>query len=61
MLFYSKKKNSIQLSNAIKKLIINKKLLNQMSLNSRKKAIIEFDISKVIDKHLIVYKKVNKF
>ena len=56
-----KKKNSIQLSNAIKKLIRNKKLLNQMSLNSRKKAIIEFDISKVIDKHLVEYKKVNKF
>ena len=32
-----------------------------MSVNSRKKAIIEFDISKVIEKHLFVYKKVNNF
>ena len=52
-----KKKNSIQLSNAIKRLIKNKNLLNKMSVNSRKKAIIEFDISKVIEKHLFVYKK----
>ena len=55
------KKNSIQLSNAIKRLIKNKNLLNKMSVNSRKKAIIEFDISKVIEKHLFVYKKVNNF
>ncbi len=54
-----KKKNSIQLSKAIKKLTQNKKLLNQMSVNSRKKAILEFDISKVIDKHLKEYSRIN--
>ena len=54
-----KKKSSKQLSKAIVKIISNKKILNKMSINSRKKAISEFDIAKVINTHIQVYKRVN--
>ena len=52
-----KKKNAKDLAVKIKKLVTNKKLISKMSINSRKKAVLEFDIKKVIKKHIEIYNK----
>ena len=52
-----KKKNSKDLTVKIKELASNKKLISKMSINSRKKAVLEFDIKKVIKKHIEIYNK----
>ena len=48
--------NSVELTNGIKKLLRNPKLLNSMGRNGRKLAENKFDINKVVEKHLEIYK-----
>ena len=49
-------RNSIELANAIKKLLDDKIKLNKMSRAGRKIAENKFDINKVVARHLDIYK-----
>ena len=48
--------NSSELTNGIKKLLSNQKLLNKMGREGRKLAENKFDINKVVKLHLEIYK-----
>jgi glycosyltransferase involved in cell wall biosynthesis len=47
--------SSKELANVLEKLIINHELIKQMGHNSRFKAVKEFDVKNVIEKHLEIY------
>lgn len=47
--------NAKALAEAIEKLILNPELRGEMGENSRSKAVAEFDIAKIVTKHLEVY------
>jgi N,N'-diacetylbacillosaminyl-diphospho-undecaprenol alpha-1,3-N-acetylgalactosaminyltransferase len=48
-------KNALALADAIESLINNKDLRHRMGEKSRIKAMKEFDVDKIVDKHLEVY------
>ena len=48
--------NSFELTNVIKKLLRNPKLINKMGIECRKLAENKFDINEVVRKHLEIYK-----
>jgi len=48
--------NAYELTNGIRKLLKNPKLLNSMGSEGRKLAENKFDINKVVEKHLEIYK-----
>ena len=51
-----KSRDSVDLAEAIEKLIKNREMLNNMCLEGRKNAEKFFDIKKIVDKHLNTYK-----
>lgn len=51
-------RKSKELSNAIKELLYDKKLLKKMGKAGRKLAINKFDVKKVVEKHLKIYENI---
>ena len=48
-------KSTSELATAIEKLILNPELVRKMRSRSRQKAEREFDVYKVVEKHLLIY------
>ena len=53
-------KNSSMLANEIEKLLNNKNKINKMGSNSRNYALKNFDINRIVDKHIKLYREILK-
>tara|TARA_A100001011_G_scaffold371781_1_gene429493 strand:- start:847 stop:1971 length:1125 start_codon:yes stop_codon:yes gene_type:complete len=51
-------KNSRKLANEIKNLLNNKSKIKKMSINARDYALKNFDINRIVDSHIQIYKKI---
>ena len=53
-------KNPTMLANEIEKLLKNKNKINKMGSNSRNYALKNFDIKRIVDKHIKLYREILK-